>query len=104
MPTSADGVPPGENGAVTLIDNAVYVGGRRVYAPTSLSETWDAIERTGGMAWLGLYRPHPDELQEVADELHLHELAVEDALAGGQRAKLDRYGDELLALLTPGEG
>ncbi len=101
MPTSADGVPPGENGAVTLIDNAVYVDGRRVYAPTSLSETWDAIERTGGMAWLGLYRPHPDELQEVADELPLHPLAVEDALTPGQRAKLERYGDDWFMVLHP---
>ena len=101
MPTSADGVPPGENGAVTLIDNAVYVDGRRVYAPTSLSETWDAIERTGGMAWLGLYRPDVAELQAVAEELRLHPLAVEDALAGGERAKLDRYGEDSFMVLHP---
>lgn len=91
----------GHNVPVTLIDNAVYVDGRRVFAPTSLSDTWDAIERTGGMAWLGLYRPHPDELQEVADELPLHPLAVEDALTPGQRAKLERYGDDWFMVLHP---
>ncbi len=37
----------------------------------------------------------------MADEFQLHELAVEDALNGHQRAKLDRYGDIRFAVLRP---
>ncbi|QCP08831.1 transporter [Micrococcus luteus] len=82
-----------------MIDNAVYVDGRRVHAPSTLEDTWEAAEASGGMAWLGLYRPDADELRAVADELHLHPLAVEDALEGGERAKLDRYGEDLFMVL-----
>ena len=37
----------------------------------------------------------------MADEFQLHELAIEDALNGHQRAKLDRYGDIRFAVLRP---
>lgn len=84
-----------------MIDNAVYVDGRRVHAPSTLEDTWEAAEASGGMAWLGLYRPDADELRAVADELHLHPLAVEDALEGGERAKLDRYGEDWFMVLHP---
>jgi magnesium transporter len=86
---------------VTVIDNAIYVDGRRVASPDSLDATFDALEEHGGFAWIGLYRPDTEELQTVADEFHLHELAVEDALNGHQRAKLDRYGDIRFAVLRP---
>lgn len=84
-----------------MIDNAVYVDGRRVHAPTTLEDTWELCEQSGGMAWLGLYRPDVAELEAVAQELHLHPLAVEDALAGGERAKLDRYGEDWFMVLHP---
>ena len=86
---------------MSIIDNAVYVDGRRVHTPSTLEDTWEACERTGGMAWLGLYRPDMAELQAVAEELRLHPLAVEDALAGGERAKLDRYGEDSFMVLHP---
>ena len=72
---------------MTIIDNAIYRDGRRILAPTTLEETFEAVQETGGMAWIGLYRPDEHEFREVAEELGLHELAVEDALAGSQRAK-----------------
>nr|WP_255459746.1 magnesium and cobalt transport protein CorA [Micrococcus sp. TA1] len=89
------------NGAVTIVDNAIYKDGKRILAPTSLQETFEECERLGGMAWVGLYRPDEAELQEVAEELNLHELAVEDALAGGQRAKLEHYDDDRFFVLIP---
>src|SRR3546814_20343039 len=54
-----------------------------------------------GMAWIGLYRPTKEELEEVAAEFSLHPLAVEDALTGHQRSKLERYGDILFVVLRP---
>ncbi len=89
------------NGPVTIVDNAIYKDGQRILAPTSLQETFEQCKRLGGMAWVGLYRPDEAELQEVAHELNLHELAVEDALVGGQRAKLERYDDDRFFVLIP---
>lgn len=83
------------------MDNAIYKDGKRILAPTTLQETFAECERIGGMAWVGLYRPDQEELQAVADELNLHELAVEDALSGGQRAKLEHYGDDRFLVLIP---
>ncbi|MCS5717260.1 magnesium and cobalt transport protein CorA [Herbiconiux sp. CPCC 205763] len=84
-----------------LIDNAVYVTGRRADDPKSLDETYELMDRLHGMAWIGLYRPDADEIRSVETEFDLHHLAVEDALTGHQRAKLERYGDTLFVVLRP---
>ena len=84
-----------------IVDNAVYVSGRRIQNPASLEETFEYMSERGGMAWIGLFRPSPEEIQQVAAEFALHPLAVEDALSGHQRAKLERYGDTLFTVLRP---
>lgn len=86
---------------MALIDNAVYVAGRRTEDPASLDETFEVMQSRGGMAWIGLYRPSPDEIRAIAEEFSLHPLAVEDALTGHQRSKLERYGDTLFVVLRP---
>jgi magnesium transporter len=86
---------------MTLVDNAVYVGGRRTANPTSLDETYELLRERKGMAWIGLYRPNVDELRSVAQEFELHRLAVDDAIAAHQRPKLERYGNTLFAVLRP---
>lgn len=87
--------------SVTIIENAIYVDGHRAYAPLTLQETLDTLDSSGGMAWIGLYRPDEAELNEVAEELRLHELSVEDALSGQQRAKIERYDDSHFIVLLP---
>ena len=84
-----------------LIDNAVYVEGRRTGAPGSLTDTYETMREHAGMAWIGLYRPSPEEVHSIAEEFSLHPLAVEDALSGHQRAKLERYGETLFVVLRP---
>lgn len=84
-----------------IIDNAVYVSGHRIDNPASLSETFEHTRAHKGMAWIGLFRPTPEEIAAVAEEFSLHPLAVEDALSGHQRSKLERYGDILFAVLRP---
>jgi magnesium transporter len=84
-----------------LIDNAVYVDGKRAQEPASLDETYELQHELGGMAWIGLYRPDAHEIHSIAQEFDLHHLAVEDALTGHQRAKLERYGDTLFVVLRP---
>ncbi|GAA2225004.1 magnesium and cobalt transport protein CorA [Herbiconiux moechotypicola] len=86
---------------MTLIDNAVYVDGVRVPDPHTLDETYSLMHERGGMAWIGLYRPDAGEIHSIETEFGLHHLAVEDALTGHQRAKLERYGDTLFVVLRP---
>jgi magnesium transporter len=86
---------------VPIVDNAVYVAGRRIENPASLQETFEYMRSRGGMAWIGLFRPTPEEIQQVAAEFSLHHLAVDDALSGHQRSKLERYDDILFAVLRP---
>ncbi len=47
------------------------------------------------MVWVDFCAPTKEELDELASELHLHELAVEDALGPHQRPKLDHYESHL---------
>jgi len=84
---------------VAVVDSAVYVDGVRLAGVVGLEQTYDVTRATGGVAWIGLYRPTRDELQSVADEFGLHHLAVEDALKGHQRSKLERYGETLFVAL-----
>ncbi len=84
-----------------IVDNAVYVEGRRIRNPESLEQTFEHMRDNKGVAWIGLLRPTEEEIHAVAAEFSLHPLAVEDALSGHQRAKLERYGDVLFAVLRP---
>jgi magnesium transporter len=86
---------------MTIIDNAVYVDGVRHVEPETLEQTFDMLAHHGGMAWIGLYRPSPEEMAAVASEFGLHDLAVEDAISAHQRPKLERYDDSLFTVLRP---
>ncbi|MDH6181612.1 magnesium transporter [Microbacteriaceae bacterium SG_E_30_P1] len=82
-----------------IVDNAIYRDGARIAEPVSLDLTFEELRDHGGFAWIGLYRPTEDELRTVATEFSLHPLAVEDALKGHQRPKLERYGTVLFVVL-----
>lgn len=86
---------------MATIDNAVYVDGSRTADPASLDETFAVMRERGGMGWIGLYRPTVDEVHAVSAEFELHHLAVDDTLAGHQRAKIERYGKTLFVVLRP---
>ena len=47
------------------------------------------------VVWVDLLSPGREELDALAGELGLHELAIEDALSPHQRPKLDRYDTHL---------
>jgi Mg2+ and Co2+ transporter CorA len=55
---------------------------------TDISEYIDQPDTT---VWVDLLSPDTDDLQVVAEELGLHELAIADAVNARQRPKLDRY-------------
>jgi magnesium transporter len=96
-PRAAEAVAPVEN---SVIDNAVYLDGKRIATPATLSDTLEILrQKRGAMAWIGLYRPAESQLLSLAEEFGLHELAVEDAIVAHQRPKLERYGDVLFVVL-----
>ncbi|MCY7412736.1 MAG: transporter, partial [Salinibacterium sp.] len=82
-----------------IVDNAIYLDGVRSSELVSLEQTFETLRDDGGFAWIGLYRPTEAELRAVAEEFTLHHLAVEDALKGHQRPKLERFGDTLFVVL-----
>ncbi|MCU1636780.1 MAG: Transporter [Cryobacterium sp.] len=86
---------------MALIDNAIYVDGRRVATPATLDDTYEVMTAHQGVAWIGLYRPTEQEIRSVAEEFSLHHLATEDALKGHQRSKLERFDDSLFVVLRP---
>lgn len=86
---------------MSIIDNAVYVNGRRFADPSSLEATYEIVDSSGGMAWIGMFQPTAEEMDSLAAEFSLHELAVEDAIAAHQRPKFERYDDVLFTVLRP---
>ena len=84
-----------------IVDNAIYVDGRRVAEPSSLQETHESVRRQGGLAWIVLHEPTQEEFSSVAGEFGLHPLAVEDAVKAHQRPKLERYDGTLFVVLRP---
>jgi magnesium transporter len=56
-----------------------------------LAEVSDYLARPDTIVWVDMCDPNRDELEQLKDELGLHELAVEDALEPHQRPKLDHY-------------
>jgi magnesium transporter len=88
-----------------VVNNAIYVGGRRAAAPASLDRTFEELRQCPDQGhtfcWIGLLRPTPDEIEAVAKEFSLHGLAVEDTIKAHQRPKLERYGDVLFVVLRP---
>ncbi len=84
-----------------VVNNVIYVDGVRAATPATLEETFAALRDSGGVAWLALHRPDVDEMQAVATEFNLHPLAVEDALSGMQRSKVEEYDGVTFVVLRP---
>ena len=77
----------------------MYVDGIRL-AVADLSDELAALRASAsGFLWIGLKDPTDEEFELVNAELGLHPLAVEDAVMGNQRAKIDAYEGSLLAVL-----
>ena len=84
----------------SVVDAAIYLDGRRVDTPPTVTETIRRLrEQPGAMAWIGLFRPSEKQFLPVAEEFGLHEVAVEDAIVAHQRPKLERYGETVFVVL-----
>ena len=56
-----------------------------------VADVSEHLQRTDTVVWVDFCGPSKEDLDELAVELGLHELAVEDALGPHQRPKLDHY-------------
>lgn len=86
---------------MSIMDNAVYVDGRRTVSPASIEETCEVTRERGGIAWVDLAWPTQAEIEAVAEEFALHPLAVEDAVHAHQRPKVEHYDDVMFVVLHP---
>jgi magnesium transporter len=84
----------GKQAGSGLVDCGVYVDGRRREGDwTDLGSALAGARAESGFIWLGLHEPNAEELGGVAKVFDLDEFAVEDAVTGGQRAKIEQYGE-----------
>ncbi|MFZ2177363.1 MAG: magnesium transporter CorA family protein [Rhodococcus sp. (in: high G+C Gram-positive bacteria)] len=58
-----------------------------------MSRVSEYLQEDGALVWLDLCNPDHRQLTEVADELGFDPLAVEDAVAHGERTKATRYAN-----------
>ncbi len=85
-----------------IVDSALYRRGSRMPEKLRVADLGSARRGLTGpdeFVWVGLHEPEGTELNEIADRLGLHPLAVEDAVQAHQRPKLERYDDGLFLVL-----
>jgi magnesium transporter len=83
-----------------IVDAATYTDGQR-QPSFDMTGAFERSQPPDTFSWIGLFEPSPDEFEEVREEFHLHELAVEDAISAHQRPKLETYGETLFVVLKP---
>jgi len=81
-----------------LISCVAYQNGRKL-ADIPIEDISEYVSRPDCFVWVALFEPSMEELDEMAEEFSLHELAVNDARHGHQRPKIEEYGDSLFAVL-----
>jgi len=81
-----------------LINCVAYENGSKL-ADIPIAEISDYLARPGCFVWVALKDASEEELATMQEEFDLHELAIEDALHGHQRPKVEEYGDTLFAVL-----
>ncbi|MGQ7246501.1 magnesium/cobalt transporter CorA [Halomonas sp. V046] len=89
-----------------IVNCVAYEQGRRLsdIAPENIG---DYLTRPDCFVWVALHDPDANELAIFQSVFDLHELAIEDALVGGQRPKVEEYGDALFVItqmVTASEG
>ena len=81
-----------------LVTCVAYQNGRKL-AEIPVEDISEYVKRPDCFVWVALVDPTPQELDQMAEEFDLHELAVEDARHGHQRPKIEEYGDSLFVVM-----
>jgi magnesium transporter len=85
-----------------LINCVAYEEGKKL-SDIAVTEIGDYLARPNCFVWVALMDPQADEMAQMQQQFGLHELAVEDAMAGHQRPKIEEYGDSLFAVVHTAE-
>jgi magnesium transporter len=85
-----------------LVNCVAYEDGKKL-ADIAKEDISDYVCRPECFVWVALKDADAGELAEMKEEFGLHELAVEDALHGHQRPKIEEFGDSLFAVLHTNE-
>ncbi|MGE5625826.1 MAG: magnesium/cobalt transporter CorA [Bacillota bacterium] len=81
-----------------LVNCVAYQEGKKL-TDISRQEIGAYVKRDDCFVWVALRDADAAELAQMKAEFGLHELAVEDALSGHQRPKLEEYGESLFIVL-----
>lgn len=80
-----------------LINCRTYKDGK-ILKETCTSEISSDLKLEGAFVWVALLDPSPEEILIYQEQFSLHNLAVEDAIKGHQRSKVEEYGDTLFVV------
>ncbi len=92
-------VPLVEDAASSIVAWAWYVDGVR-HPAESLTQAARNAQDGEGFVWLGLKDPGNDDLEALSSQFALHPLAIEDAVNGHDRSKLETFGDDLFMVVS----
>jgi magnesium transporter len=81
-----------------LINCSAYQDGRKL-ADIPIEDISEYVKRPECFVWVAIKDPTSEEMSVMQEEFDLHPLAVEDALQGHQRPKIEEYGDSLFAVM-----
>jgi magnesium transporter len=82
-----------------IVDCGWYSAGAREAEATSVAEAARLSREGSGFVWLAVSEPDSEELNELGACFDLPALAVEDALEGHQRPKLEEYGESVFVVV-----
>ncbi|MGC3872902.1 magnesium/cobalt transporter CorA [Halomonas sp. GXIMD04776] len=81
-----------------IVNCVAYQEGRKL-GDIKTSEIADYVNQPDCFVWVALCDPEPQELATFQEVFELHELAVEDALHGQQRPKVEEYDAALFVFM-----
>lgn len=81
-----------------LINCVAYQEGKKL-SDIPVEDISEYLKQGDTFVWVALRDPAPADIAVMEAEFGLHELAVEDALRGHQRPKLEEYGDSLFMVV-----
>jgi magnesium transporter len=94
-PPKPSGPPPS-----SVIDWGWYVDGVRQPASDVATAARRAINEKQGFVWLGLKEPTDADLHALPAQFDLHPLAIEDAVEGHTRSKMELFGDDMFMVIS----
>lgn len=81
-----------------LINCSTYKDGKLLKS-SDINHIDEDLKIAGAFVWVAVLEPNEEELLFYQKQFNLHPLAIEDAIHGHQRSKIDEYNDCLFAVI-----